>query len=160
MPAGLDEGAAILAFLSLAFKLTTTLITYSADVQEAQEELRSLLGDLNTVQALAAQLDRILKKNLKTRGLRNGAETVARECRADAARTVKKLQTLAKRSGAMNNDTDVTGPSPTLSTVNMTLLSRMMWPLFKPQVEKARKDVDRIANRVMLVQGLYLPRSW
>lgn len=116
MPGGLDEAAAIIAILTLAFQLTKGLATYAADVKDAREDIETLRRELKLILTMSQELDDILRKNEKTKVLKGSNLLAAQHCRAKAATIVKQLTALSKKAGA----------KPSAADVQMTLLSRML----------------------------------
>ncbi|KAK5117468.1 hypothetical protein LTR85_008853 [Meristemomyces frigidus] len=154
MPAGLDEAAAIVAFISIAFNLLKTLTTYAADVKEAEASLQDLRIDLEYILAMSQEHAKILRKNEKTRVLRGSDLIAARQCRDKAERVVNKLQALSRKAGAAS----ARGGAEV--QWRMALPRRMIWPVFKPQVEEVRRDVRDTRSSHQDTRNLYNAAAW
>lgn len=145
MPAGLDEAAGIYTFIFSAIQLTKFLITYAADVENAHDDLQKLLQNLEYMLEVIQELDEILRKNVKTKAIRESDLLAAEICRTNAVSVVKQLQALKKRAGAASGN----------EKEEMTLLRRMVWPMFKPRLKEMSQEVNDTRNLFYNVRKVY-----
>ncbi|QIW94726.1 hypothetical protein AMS68_000244 [Peltaster fructicola] len=151
--AGVGEATAVWGALRIGFSIATVLTTYIADVREAKEDVRSLASELDSTLRHLEELDKLTDSNKQTKGWSENGEKLAENCKQDSIKVVNQLMTLLENSGnsvQISPDKDFKRED-----IDLTIFHKASWPVYKPQVEIVKKELQSIKMNILLARDVY-----
>ncbi|PYH81173.1 hypothetical protein BO82DRAFT_432809 [Aspergillus uvarum CBS 121591] len=181
----MDGASAVLAFAQLGLSLATTLNTYIADVRHGRDDIANLANEIEATVSHAQELDRIIQENQTTARWSAHGLFLAKKCLQDCQEVIQRLSRLLRRSGgggtipaaaaaaggrsvvpgtttATASASDSTSDSRTLvsrAEIDLSIFGRLSWPLFKPQLQFLKQELQKIKIEMLLALSTYQASS-
>ncbi|OJK01948.1 hypothetical protein ASPACDRAFT_58347 [Aspergillus aculeatus ATCC 16872] len=183
----MDGASAVLAFAQLGLSLATTLNTYIADVRHGRDDIANLANEIEATVSHAQELDRIIQENKTTARWSAHGLFLAKKCLQDCQDVIQRLSRLLRRSGGggtmpaaaaaaggrsvlpgtttttfTTSASDTTSDSRTLvsrTEIDVSLFGRLSWPLFKPQLQFLKQELQKIKIEMLLALSTYQASS-
>ncbi|RAH47955.1 uncharacterized protein BO95DRAFT_429992 [Aspergillus brunneoviolaceus CBS 621.78] len=180
----MDGASAVLAFAQLGLSLATTLNTYIADVRHGRDDIANLANEIEATVSHAQELDRIIQENKTTARWSAHGLFLAKKCLQDCQDVIQRLSRLLRRSGGggtmpaaaagdrsvlpgtttttTRSASDTTSDSRTLvsrTEIDVSLFGRLSWPLFKPQLQFLKQELQKIKIEMLLALSTYQASS-
>jgi chromosome segregation ATPase len=121
--AGVGEASAVLAVVQVGLSLATALNTYISDVQDAQDNIQSLVSDIDATFGQLRDLGRLIEKNETVKAWSDDGLRNAKKCVIDCEKVIAKLRKLLKKSTA-----SATSAQVDRDEIDITKLERARWP--------------------------------
>ncbi len=144
--AGIGEASAILAVAQIGFVLSNTLIAYIGEVKGAHSRINSIGNEIQTTSERLKEIGQLVEKNRQNPILSQASITSAVRCSSecrDIIDDVKKIlckSELSQKSGAPEKD-----------EIDISLFSRLTWPILKRKLEIPRVELQRIKIDLLLI---------
>lgn len=149
--AGIGEASAIISVVQFGFSLATQLKNYYDDFHEAGEDIANLANSLKSVCSNAQELQELIDKDAYEHGFTNHGRLDAQTC---CVQTQKLADKLWKMVCKPNKSEFPKGRMIVKDDIEFNKF-RINWPLWKPQVEKHKAELNYLDLKIMMVKKDY-----
>lgn len=149
--AGIGEASAIISVVQFGFSLATQLKNYYDDFHDAGEDITNLANSLTSVCSNAQELQKLIDKDVLEHGFTPHASLDAQTC---CMQTQKLADKLWKMVCKPNKGEFPKGRMVVKDDIEFNKF-RFQWPLWKPQVEKHKAELNYLDLKIMMVKKDY-----
>ena len=137
--------------VTVGFSLAKALNTYISDVKDANDDITSLISDIEATLGQLNDLVKLIEKNKTTKAWSEDGLKHAKKCVTDCEKIITKLRALLQKSTA-----SATARELNRDDIDVSKLERAFWPFNKPQMEVRRKELQRIKQDIMIAYSSYM----
>jgi hypothetical protein len=149
--AGIGEASAVIGVVQFGFSLANQLKNYYDDFHEAGEDITNLANVLTSVCSNVQELQCLLDKDVTENGFTEHGRLDAQTCCLQAQKLADKLWKLVSKT---NKGEFPKGRVVTVEDIEFSRF-RFHWPLWKPQVDRYKAELNFFDLKIMLVKKDY-----
>ena len=147
--AGIGEASAIIGTIQVGFSLAKTLNSYVGAYKDATDDIVGLATQIDATLIQVEQLNKLCATSKTAKSLDDNVAKLAETCNSDSERTLKKLIHILAKAGVPNDLSCAVRPQD----IDPSRFSRALWPLWKPQVEVVKRELDSIRLEILLARS-------
>ncbi|KAL8995989.1 MAG: hypothetical protein Q9169_004405 [Polycauliona sp. 2 TL-2023] len=144
--AGIGEASAILAVAHIGITLSTTLIAYVGEVQDAPFRIQRIGNEILTTSERLKDIGELVEANNETQTLSGEGIQSAVRCSDDCGIILNQLRGVLKKGGWQQGP-DGQGKEE----IDISLFSSMRWPFSKSKIEVTLAELTRAKLDLMLL---------
>lgn len=149
--AGIEEVGAALGFVQIGLGLIQALHTYVGDYKESRSSIVKLAEELKTTLLHVEDLRSLVSTKKTAKLLDHKGQNLANNCMTNCEHLIQKLTKLLVKARLPNNPTAIVNIVP--EDIIVSRLSKAYWPLYKPQVETVRRELDSVRIEIILARS-------
>ena len=144
--AGIGEASAILAVAQIGFVLSNTLIAYIGEVKGAHYRINRIGNEIQTTSEQLKRIGELVKKNRQNPVLSQASITSAIRCSSECRDIINDVKRILCKSELPQKS-----EAPEKDEIDISLFSRLMWPILKRKLEIPRVELQRIKIDLLLI---------